>query len=240
MSCSTVVRIALVAVLSGQCALGADQSRADAGPTIEVSGSGEVVVDPDRATLILAIETQGATSAAAAADNARVSTAVTGALLSAGAARSDVITANYTIQPQWQYVTNAPPKRTGYEARNTLRVSVGQLPVLGKWIDAALGAGAARVENIEFDSSHASSARQEALAQAVANAKADAETLAKAAGGTLGPLQGLSTVPTGGARPFMPEVATLNAPRAPSVETHIEPSPLHISAVVTARWHFEP
>ena len=231
--------VALLALLGGRLAQSADQSHADIGPTIEVGGSGEVVIDPDRATLTLAIESQRATGAAAAADNARVTAAVTTALLSAGASRSDVLTANYTIQPQWQYLTNAPPKRTGYEARNTLRVSVEQLPVLGRWIDAALDAGAARVENVEFDSSHASSARRDALARAVANAKADAETLAKAAGGTLGALEEISTVPVTGPRLPLP-VATLSMAHPGSEETHLEPAPLHISAVVTARWHFEP
>ena len=233
-----VVLIALLGVVGAPSAHSADRGTSDSAPSIEVTGSGEVVVDPDRATLTIAVETAAATSAAAAADNAHLTAAVTDALLTAGAARSDLATADYLVQPQWQYSSNAPPKRVGYQAQNTLRVSVRQLSVLGKWIDAALGAGAARVENIAFDSGEASSARRQALAQAVANAKADAETLAKAAGGSLGALQQLSTVMSTDLRSPMP--ITLTAARGQAEETQIEPSPLHITAVVTARWLFAP
>jgi uncharacterized protein YggE len=235
---SSLLIVAVLALLGGQLAQSADQSRSEAGATIEVSGTGEVIVDPDHATLSLAVETPGATSAAAGADNARLTAAVTGALLEAGATRSDVVTANYTLEPQWQYVANTPPKRTGYQARNTLRVSVAPLSVLGKWIDAALGAGATRVENIEFDSSAAASARRQALSKAVADAKEEAETLARAAGGKLGPLQNLSTVEAGGPRPM--ERFAVTASLQAGQETHLEPSPLHITATVTGRWLFEP
>lgn len=231
--------VAVLALLGGQFAQSADQSRSEDGATIEVSGTGEVIVDPDHATLAVTVETQAATSAAAGADNARLTAAVTGALLGAGATHSDVVTANYTLEPQWQYVANTPPKRTGYQARNSLRVSVAPLSVLGKWIDAALGAGAARVDNIEFDSSAAASARREALSKAVADAKEAAETLAKAAGGKLGPLQNLSTVEAGSPRPVMARLA-VPAPFQAGQETHLEPSPLHITATVTGRWIFEP
>lgn len=232
------VLVALLGVLGARFAHSADQGTATSEPSIEVTGNGEVAVDPDRATLIIAVETGGATSAAAAAENARLTTAVTDALLTAGAARSDIVTANYTVLPQRQYSSNAPPKRVGYEAQNTMRVSVRQLAVLGKWMDAALGAGAARVENIEFDSGEAETARLDALAKAVANARAEAETLAKAAGGRLGPLQELTTAQPGGPLPLVRMAAP--APLSVREETHIEPSSLHITATVTVRWGFEP
>ena len=231
--------VVLLGMLAGVSARSADQSIGGSAPTITVSGSGEVVLDPDRATVTLSVDSEGPSSAAAAANNARVTTAVTNALLATGAARSDLLTANYMVQPHWQYSNNQPPSRVGYEAHNTLRISVTQLPMLGKWIDVALGAGATRIESVEFDSSAVASARREALSKAVAHAQEDAETLAKAAGGKLGPLQDLTSAqqPT----PFRP-VARLAvpAPISPEEQTHLEPSPLHISAVVTARWLFEP
>lgn len=233
------LRIAVLGMLTGLPAHSADQNNAASAPTITVSGSGEVVVDPDRARVSIAVDSEGTTSAAAAGDNARITAAVTNALLSAGATRSDLVTTNYMVQPHWQYSNNSPPTRAGYEAHNMLRVSVTQLPMLGKWIDAALGAGATRIDSVEFDSSAAASARRDALSKAVANAREDAETLAKAAGGKLGPLQELSTA--GPISPRLP-MATLSmpAPLRTAEETNLEPSPLHISATVTARWLFEP
>lgn len=239
---AAIVLVALCGTVGEHPAYSADAGTSAPAPAIEVSGSGEVVVDPDRATLSIVVESRATSSSDAAAQNATLTAVVTNALVMAGAVRSDLVTASYTVQPQWQYSSNSPPKRVGYEAQNTLRITVRQLSVLGKWIDAALGAGAARVQNIEFDSSKAASARREALAQAVANAKADAETLAEAAGGKLGALQELSTVPPAGPRTFgpVPAPAPLALSARGTEQTTIEPSPLHISAVVTARWSFEP
>ena len=233
-----VTFLVMLGVLAVRPVLSAEQGSAGSVPSITVSGSAEVVVDPDRATLTIAVDTQRTTSASAGAENARITAVVTKVLLAAGVTRSDLMTANYTVQPQWQYPNNSPPRRIGYEATDTLRVSVAHLAALGKWIDAALGAGATRVESIEFDSSAAQGARREALAKAVANAREDAQTLAEAAGGKLGALQELSTVQDTGPRPLF---RTVSAPGPIRVgeETHIVPSPLHISATVTGRWLFE-
>lgn len=235
--------VVFLGVLGVQAAHAADEGAPSAVPTIEVTGNGEVVVDPDRATVTIAVETQNATSAGAAAANAHLTAAVTEALMTAGAARSDILTASYTVLPQYQYSSNAPPKRLGYQAQTTLRVSVKQLAALGKWMDAALDAGASRVENIEFDSGQVANARLGALAKAVADARAEAETLAKAAGGSLGPLQQISTESTSSPRFEVPRAlqeVVMTAERRQPEETHIEPSPLHINAVVTARWRFAP
>ncbi|HWG77437.1 MAG TPA: SIMPL domain-containing protein [Steroidobacteraceae bacterium] len=243
MKSTAAVLVALLGLWGAQSARSAGPPTPDTTPTIEVTGNGEVVVDPDRATLTIAVQAQGASSAAAASNNAHLTAAVTGALLTVGAARADIETANYTVLPQWQYSNNAPPKRIGYQAQNTIRVSVKQLALLGRWMDAALNAGASRIDNVEFDSGKTSAARLDALAKAVANARMEAETLAKAAGGSLGALQELSAVPASGLRfPLRaaPGPITVTAQRRQAEETQIEPSPLHINAVVTARWRFEP
>jgi len=243
MRIAVVVFAACLAGLGSGAAGAAFAAEAASSPStvsIEVSGTGEVTLDPDRATVSIAVDTQGMTSAEAAADNAHRMTAVTRALLDAGAQRADLTTANYSVQPQWQYTPNAPPKRIGYQAQNTLRVSVRALAQLGPWIDRALGAGATRVENIDFESSQMDAARRKALAQAVANARADAQTLAEAAGGHLGALLDLSTLAPGGPRPLFRQLSAPGpAPRAVET-TPIEPSPLEVTASVTGRWRFEP
>jgi uncharacterized protein len=69
----------------------------------------------------------------------------------------------------------------------------------------------------------------------VANARADAETLARAAGGTLGALLELSTSSSG--RP-MPEA--IGATAMARMATPIEPGQQSVAASVTARWTFLP
>ena len=86
-----------------------------------------------------------------------------------------------------------PPKVTGYTVTNTVRADVRRIDDVGKLIDAALAKGANEISSLQFYSSKADSARRAALAAAVADARADAEVLARAAGGTLGALVELST-----------------------------------------------
>jgi uncharacterized protein len=229
--------LAGIFLLTGAIAYGADHAALETAATISVSGTGEVLLEPDEATLTIAVDSDASTSAAAASDNSRATDAVRSALAGAGAALADISTASYVVQPRWQYSSNTPPRRVGYSAHNTLRVSVAHLAELGRWIDVALEAGASRVDSIELDSKEAPSARQAALARAFANARQDAETLAKAAGGRLGSLQEVTTEASNVPRPMLPIAAAAPVSRA---ETHIEPSALHIQAVITARWRFEP
>jgi uncharacterized protein YggE len=102
-------------------------------------------------------------------------------------------------------------------------------------IDAALAKGANEISSLQFYSSKADSLRRAAMVLAVANARADAETLAKAAGGTLGPLLELST--SYSVRPLQ-EVMMAPAPMAARAATPIEPGQQSVSASVSARWSF--
>jgi uncharacterized protein YggE len=227
-------------VLGAVCpaaAMSAASAPQQAGPSITVSGTGEVLVEPDHASLVIAIESEGSTSAAAAADNARITRAVTTALVSAGAQRGELATSDYAVQPQWQYPNSGPPRRTGYRASTAIRIADVQLARLGQWIDAALSAGAARIEQLQFEPRDAAGARRRALALAVANARADATAVAEAAGGALGPLQEISTGQDG----LRPQPLLMAVQRQAGPEgTNLQPGPLHISAAVVARWSFEP
>lgn len=204
-------------------------------PAILVSGHGEVLIAPDEASLQISVETQAATAAAAGADNARRYAAVHTALLSAGVAAGDLTGGGYEVQPVWQYV-NGIQTRNGYRAVNSVRLHVTQLDKLGNLIDAALAAGATNVSDPEYETKQQSQARQQALTLAVANARADAEVLAKAAGGTLGALEELSTQ-TPGIEPGT-QMLTLTAQKRANVPTEISSAQLQISAEVNARWAF--
>ena len=104
-------------------------------------------------------------------------------------------------------------------------------------IDAALAKGANEVSGIQFTSSRADSARRAAIAEAVANARADAETMAKGAGGSLGALIEVAS----GVEPIRPfEVSMARAKMAAAAPTPIEPGQLTVTATVTARWAFVP
>ena len=56
-------------------------------PTVEVTGSGEAKVTPDRALVYVGVQTKGRTAALAGQENARLATAILDAVRTAGIAR---------------------------------------------------------------------------------------------------------------------------------------------------------
>jgi len=121
---------------------------------------------------------------------------------------------------------------------NTVRANLRKIEDVGRTIDAALAKGANEVSGIEFTSSRADSARRAAITEAVGHARADAEAMAKAAGGSLGQLLEL----TSGVEPIRPFEASMARARVAGTAgpTPIEPGQLTVSATVTARWAFIP
>jgi uncharacterized protein len=202
---------------------------------IVTTGTGEARIAPDRATIFVGVQSRGPTAAAASADNARRQRAIIDTLRSLGLGSDQLSTMNYNVSPEIQYSqNNQPPKVTGYSVTNTVRADVRRIEDVARMIDASLAKGANEISGLQFFSSKSDSVRRSALSVAVANARADAEALARAAGGTLGPLLELSTAPS--IRPIqeMVGVAAMAA-RAP---TPIEPGQQSVSVSVTTRWLF--
>jgi uncharacterized protein len=204
--------------------------------TLSVSGRGEVSVAPDAATLVFAVETLADTAAEAAAENARLTASVRRALAQRGVADDAVGTAGYQLQPRYRY-DRERQRLEGYIARNTIRLKTTELGQVGRLIDTAVQAGAGRVQSVQFTRQDTSEARRLALGGAIAAARADAEAMAAAAGGTLGELIELSTTQP----PVVPfarmEAATM---RAAAPETDISPGDLTVDAHVFGRWQFVP
>lgn len=228
----------LVAVMCVTAATHADEPRTtSAPPSIAVTGEGDVAISPDRALVSIGIESDAPTSAAAGADNARRTQAVMAALRAAGAAAADIRTQSYSVQPQFQYSPSAPPRRRGYRASMQLQLTVSSLPRLGPWIDAALSGGASGIGDVHFDSSQLPNAHQQALTLAVQHARADADTLARAAGGTLGTLLELTTQQQPSFQPGLQE-AVVTAERREAPDTSFQNTQLRVHASVQARWSF--
>ena len=204
-------------------------------PQISTSASGEARVQPDRATIMFAVETRAQTAARAGADNAKRQQAVIDALRKLGLGEGQVSTTGYSVAPEMRY-DGKQPQVVGYVARNVVKAEVTRIDQVGGLIDAALGAGANVVNSLRFYSSRADNARKEALADAVAKARSDAEAMARAAGGSLGALIELSTA--GGVRPMGEDFAMARMASAEATPTPIEPGEQTVSVFVSARWAF--
>ncbi len=191
---------------------------------------------PDRATLILAVETRAASAGAAAQANARAQRAVLDTLRAIGIAPSQIGTAGFTVQQAYETNAKGVAERNGFLANNAITVRLTQLDRVGAVIDAALAKGATNVSDLTFDASNTADARRAALADAAAQAKSDAMVLAKAMGGTLGPLIFVATNEEAqGPRPMMRASFA-----GPQPETPIVAGDISISASVQAKWAFVP
>jgi uncharacterized protein len=211
-------------------------------PEIETIGSGERRIAPDRATVMVQIESRASSAAAAAAMNATAAQAVRDALRRM---RVDTAaaTASYHVGPEFGPPRPADreeaPRVIGYIARTVVRARITQLDQLGPAMDAALAAGATGIEGLFFESSGADDARRAALADAAAAARRDAEVLARAMGGSLGAMIGTSTLGMGDPRRY--NLAVRGGYDFGGVgATQITPTEIVITAAVAARWRFLP
>lgn len=204
--------------------------------SLVASGTGTVQLTPDRATLSVAIESRAPEASGAGARNAEIVERVRAALNAEGIGADAITTAHYNVRADWRR-QDGERVRDGYVAETMLRVVLNNITAAGKAIDAALDAGANRIDGVQFSSSHADEARREAIALAVQDAMDTAEAMAIAAGGGLGNLIELTTEgatrPVVAMRAMRAELAYADAP------TEITPGDLTVKARVVGRWSYE-
>jgi Uncharacterized conserved protein len=210
-------------------------------PVLSTSGQGEAKVTPDRASVMLNVQTRAFTAAAAAGDNAARTRAVLDAVAKLGLSREQLSTEGYSVYPEMQYDRNgAAPRVSGYVVTNTVRAETKRPEQAGAIVDVALAAGANLVNSLTFYASSIDEARRQAVGAAVASARADAEAMAKAAGGTLGALVELSTGgPTIPPRPIY-DMAIRAKSAVQGEPTPVNAGPQTVTVYVTARWRFIP
>jgi uncharacterized protein YggE len=150
---------------------------------VMVSGDSIIQAQPDTAILSLAVVTQAKQALDAQQQNATKSEAMIRALKAAAGTGAEVKTGGYSLQPQRVYKEGQPPTITGYEARNTVTVTLGDLTKVGAVIDAAAQAGANDVGGISFTLRQDRPARDKALSEATREAMSKAQVIAQALGG---------------------------------------------------------
>lgn len=202
--------------------------------TLQVSGTGEVEVAPDRARVEFAVETEAETAEAAAEENARRMDRVHRALRDTGLPGVRVETFGYALQPRYARRARAdePPRIVGYRALNHVRAIVDEVGGVGALIDAGVGAGANRIRSLEFEVSDPEEARLEALRRAVTKARREAEAIAGAMGAELGSaleVQAGSDEP----RPFQFRSAVAMEVARDAPETPVEAGTRTVRATVT-------
>src|SRR5690242_9332542 len=150
---------------------------------VMVLGDSIVQAQPDTAIISVAVVTQNRTAITAQQENAAKTDAVVRALKAAAGSGAEVKTSGYSLQAQRVYKENQPPTITGYEARNSVTVTLSDLTKVGSVIDAAAQAGANDVAGIAFTLRQDRPARDRALSEATQVAMSKARVIAQALGG---------------------------------------------------------
>jgi uncharacterized protein YggE len=197
---------------------------------VTVSGDSIVQAQPDTAIVTVSVVTQSKRAIDAQQENAAKSDVVVRALKAAAGAGAEVKTSGYSLQPQRVYRENQPPTITGYEARNTVTVTLNDLTKVGAVIDATALAGANDIAGIAFTLRQDRPARDEALAQATQEAMGKARVIAQALGGRL--VRIVEVQEEGTIRQPVPVYDKMEMTRMSAAQTPIEVGSLEITSRV--------
>src|SRR3546814_17633993 len=77
--------------------------------------------------------------------NATRMTTVVAALRKAGVADRDIQTSSLNLNPQYRYQENQPPQLVGYQASNTVQVTVRRIAESGRIVDMLVASGSNQI-----------------------------------------------------------------------------------------------
>ena len=153
----------------------------------------------------LSVESEGASPAECVRKGNDLVNRVEAALKKQMGGRGKVIVSNFDVDQinpeqrarisryQYQPPSQQQPPRKVYDAQVTVSAETTKLELLGPVVEAAMKAGAARLNQVSFTLKDDRAARKEAIEKASADAKSKAETLASSMGVKLKNILRIST-----------------------------------------------
>ncbi len=232
----------LIAVLLAAAPLGSAQTipvQPPATTGISVVGQGIVLAQPNVARITLGAEVFDQSLANAQAEAARRMDAVVTKLKAAGIPDTDIHTIAFNINPQYDQRDQNQSVLRGYQVQNLVEVKTTNVGGLGALLDDAVSSGATRVFGISFESDNLEALKTQARDQAMTNARAKAEQLARDAGVSLGRPTTIEESDTGGVTPVRFTNAPQPAAAAQAVTTPIQPGELRVSTNVHVVWSIQ-
>jgi len=176
-----IIGMVLMAVLLTACTITVQQPGQQQQNTISVNGNAQFKANPDEATILVRVETNGTNAKEAQDKNSIAMEAVQKALKRAGVDASDLETMNYNIYENqvWDYKEQRQINM-GFKASHTLQVKTTKLNMAGEYIQIAVDNGATNLDSVSFSLSKDAEkdAKDEALRQAVKDARGKADALA--------------------------------------------------------------
>jgi uncharacterized protein len=209
---------------------------------VSVSGSGEVKAQPDMARITLGVEARKPELNDA---RVQVNAAVERLLALTRELKIDakhVDSTRLQVHPDYRWDEKSQKQvLLGYVVNRQIEIELHELDRLGALLEQAVTAGANQVGEARLDSSKRKALEREALARAVEDARLNADTLARAAGTRLGPVQSLSA----NGSPPQPMYAQRGMvaaapPMADAADESYRPSEMKFMANVSAQYELLP
>ncbi len=160
--------------------------------TISVSGTGEVFAVPDTATFSVTVQETAKDVTTAQTAATKKGNDIIAYLKGAGIEDKDIQTTDYSVNPQYEYGTQAcpmgsycpPGKQTlaGYQVSQTLTIKVRDTKKAGDLLSGVGSRGATNVSGLSFTVADQNGLEAQARDKAIQDAKGKAEVLAKSLG----------------------------------------------------------
>ncbi len=187
---ATLVLLGVVVALGSYAYVTLKNAGGWVGPTtINVVGNGEVTATPDLATFSFSVKAEGADASAAQTKSVEAMKAVNDYLKAEGVEEKDIKTTNYNLTPKYTYEERpcamgmwCPPgeqKQVGFEVYQTVTVKVRDTAKAGNLLSGVGSKGATDISGLGFTIDDEDKYKAEARELAIADAKAQAEALAK-------------------------------------------------------------
>jgi uncharacterized protein YggE len=164
-----------------------------------VTGEGIVIARPDIATVTIGVVSEAANARAALDANNADMRNVVSSVRTAGVEERDIGTTGFNVEPVYSRPPLRPdgsqenPQIVGYRVSNQVSVRIRNIDNSGAVLDAVVSAGANRVTGIEFGIAEPGRLNDEALRNAIADARRKADLMAHAAGVRLVRILSIST-----------------------------------------------
>lgn len=206
---------------------------------ISASGAGSVSLPPDIATVDAAVSTNSSSAGDAVSQNNQSYERIVGGLVKIGIGRDDIALGYYNVRynPKPQNMpANPNGEEYGYTVTRSFEVKVREVGKAGTVSDACIAAGATAIGRISFGLANPAAARAQAMAKAVADARLNAEALARATGLRIVSIESIGYPDAGFVPPGMGAIARVNT-HAP---TNLDESNVSESASVRIVFLAEP
>ncbi len=206
------------------------------GPVVELQISEQVLGDPDKAMVGAGVTTRASTAVEAMRLNATQMESVLARLRQLGVPDARVQTAGITLNPQYDYRNDQPPRFLGYDASNTVSIELRELDRVGPALDALVAAGATNLNGPAWGIIEDAPLRAQARANAFRTATAQAGEYARMAGYSAARLLAVEEQ-LGGQQPMYDMMQ--RAPRAVAAEAKTPTRPGQVATQVTLTVKFE-